>query len=353
MTLRGVNIGPWDIFQNTLTQQDFLNLKALGIEYVKINCHLGNLVQDDGQGGWTWKTSYKSGESVIDTWTRYIQWASDAGLKVTPDISLYGEGISPWLNQSTFWDPAVYPLFASLWATLAETFKSIRNIVSFHILHVPGHAGTGNAQDWHQIITPTTIEAIRGVTNKRISWMPWLFGWGDVDGVKNHTGWYATGQPLPYPNIEYGFNHYANVISSGLTDLVSSRCEPYDGDITPLLWHLQPAIDFKNKFKVPMGCWEFGLRIDGCGGWPLQEPSRLLWIKDMLNLFQQNGFDWAYWNLAIPQGYGGTDWSIMNYDHTFRTELVNLLSEYAPTPISQQLKALIPLGVIAYLMRRG
>lgn len=338
---RGVSIGQYDIFQNTLVESDFKNLKALGVDHVKMIAFAGHLVDES----WNWKTSPRSGELVVNTWLRYITWASDAGLTVTPDIALYGEGVGSWLNNVSFWSQDNYQPFTELWGKLVDLFDSISGVVSYHILHVPGHKGKGVESDWYDIITPSCIEMIRSKSNKTISWMPFLMGWKDYEGYPCHTGYYATAELLPYSNIDYCFNHYADKgPTDSLTGGVTHECRQYDYNINPLLWHLKPAIDFKERTGVRMTCGEFGIDIIECGSYP-PDPSRLGWVNDMLTLFQLYDFDWVYWNLAIPEGFGGDSFSIMNYDHTFRTELVNLLVSYTP-PISPRVSTRIIIDTL-------
>lgn len=343
MLYRGVSTTNWDVFQNTLTEQDFINLKSLGFNTIKMLCPVGSLVTES----WDWRTSYKSGEPTIDTWTRYITWAGKAGLKVIPDLNLYSVGVSSFLNQNTFWDAANYPHFANLWKVLAQKFDNIPGVEAYHILHVPGHQESGNQYEYDNIIVPEVIEAIRSVSSKKISYMPFGLGGAYIDGQYNSTGYYAKAKPLPYPNIIYCFNHYLS--GYGQDYGVTHRCLSFNGDIEPILEHLEPAIAFKQKHNVEMLCGEWGLKIEECGGLPI-EPSRLAFIEAQLKLFQQYGFSWVYWCFGAPVGFGGTGWSINNPDLTFRTELTDLLTKYIQNPKDMLNDVIAQLVIIAALL---
>jgi len=313
LILRGVSTGPWDVLQNTFRERDFIDLANHGIRYVKSTCHLGNLVH----GADYTKKIAPNGETCLSNWINQILALTELGIMVTPDISLSGSGT---LNNSSFWTGS-YADFIDLWGELATTFKQMKNIASLHPLHVPGHKGTGSKADW-DLITDLVIKKIRGIwPTVKISWMPFGMGWADFEGYLNHTGYYSTAEPLPFSNIIYNFNHYASE-HHGTTGKVTHQKEAYRGNIEDLKHHLQPAINFKEKYGVEMQCSEWGLK-DPEYDW----INRKDWIRDMIMLFNSNGFNWAYWNMAIPSGYGGDWWSILRDDHTWRLDLVKILAE--------------------------
>lgn len=308
MNLSGVSTGPWDVWQDTFREKDFQDLKALGVNYIKSTCHLGNLVND----AYELRTA-PNGETCLNNWIKQIQFMTNAGILVTPDVSLSSGGPQ---NEDTFWDGS-YGDFVNLWKVLTEIFKEIPGIASLHILHVPGHKGTGTRADW-EIITDLTIPAIRKIwPTVKISWMPYLMGWKDYEGYQCHTGYYADAEPLPFANIEYCFNHYASQLG-GVTAKVAYSKEDYTGDIEPLRWHMEPAINFKQKYGVPMMCAEWGLKDPD-----FNTENRIGWVRDMMALFSGYGFDQAYWNLAIPSGYGGDLFSILRDDRTWRTYIID------------------------------
>lgn len=308
--LRGASVNAWTVYQEKLDKRDLQKIADYGIEYLKILFNLGHLVDKD----------FNIKEDELEKWFKTIEWAMLNDIKVTPDIALYGEKVNPHLNQKTFWlYPDIGDHMAELWGDLTIEFDSLDNIVGYHLLHVPGHKGSGDPDLWYGDITPKCIESIRNYSSKAISWMPFKMGWGDYEGIKNHTGYYDTATPLRDNNVVYTFNHYASK-KTGWTGEVTHGKKPYGFDKDPLLWHLEPAINFKEKYQVPMMCCEWGIKE------PMtHSATRLHWIKDMRNLFHEHDFDYAYWDLSLQSGFGGSIWSIMNPNKTWRNQIANLL----------------------------
>jgi hypothetical protein len=56
------------------------------------------------------------------------------------------------------------------------------------------------------------------------------------------------------------------------------------------LKRLQPAVAFSHSLKQPLHCGEFGV-IDRAN-----RQTRINWTRDMVSLFEENGFGYAYWS---------------------------------------------------------
>jgi len=55
--------------------------------------------------------------------------------------------------------------------------------------------------------------------------------------------------------------------------------------------HLDPVFQFREKHGVEVACNEFGVYMGGA-----DRESRIAWMTDVLDLFQDHGVGWSYWN---------------------------------------------------------
>lgn len=61
---------------------------------------------------------------------------------------------------------------------------------------------------------------------------------------------------------------------------------------------IQPALEFRERYNVPVYCGEFGCSQG------LPDGSGLRWVRDMGELLSRSGIPWTYWNWRETLGPG-------------------------------------------------
>ena len=73
-----------------------------------------------------------------------------------------------------------------------------------------------------------------------------------------------------------------------------------------LLESLQPVLNFKKKFNVPVLCGEFGIIV-------LAKPqTRINWLRDLIEVFIKNDISYIYWN------YKNMDFGLIDFTDQYK-----------------------------------
>ncbi len=189
----------------------------------------------------------------------------------------------------------------AFWKAFASEFKDKTAIVGYDLLNKPNDTTPGTVL-WNNELLPAIISAVRE-ENKKV----WLIveppSWGRPYGFIK----------FPVVNDErviYGFHLYApfNYLYQGISSKGTRGLLTYPGKMIALdydpvekMWnreeltrYVQPAIDFATTNHVRVAVLSFGV-----ARWA---PGREIWTTDILDILEQQGWDWCY---CTTIGYNG------------------------------------------------
>lgn len=232
----------------------------------------------------------------------FLPGAAQQGIKV---IVAFEFSASP-AQTETLWSKSdegqkLRAHLVAFWKAFAREFKENSSIIGYDLLSKPNDTTPGGLL-WSNELLPAMASAVRE-ENKSV----WLFveppSWGRPYG-------FVKFPLLSDDRVVYGFNMFApfNYLYQGISSKSTRGKFTYPGkliavDYDPVekLWnkdalvdYLKPAIDFGKTNHVRMAVLSFGV-----ARWA---PGRETWTADVLDLFEQNGWDWMY---STTIGYNG------------------------------------------------
>lgn len=308
--LRGINVaGPWADLTNPATFQRYAEW---GVNLVRVNIkHDARLVHMDQEVKAVvpdFMLPYQVVIARLDTMVRLARQhgiflifsaASIAGRdqKTVAEESLTGK------NKERFSDHLV-----EFWRFLALRYRDSDTVIGYDLL---SELRTDwELSVWHEELSLKVIRNIRQIDND--SWLiiePGVWGFPEA---------FSELQPLKDPRsgearIMYSFHMYAphmythqgikgrpkkGVYPGRLKMFPKSFLTRWDAD--KLREYIDAAISFKKQHNVRMIVGEFGVVR-----WA---EGREVWVKDLLTLFEVEGFDWAYHSFS---GWNGWNPSFM------------------------------------------
>lgn len=351
MRMRGVNLGGWfsqvdaiaekdpeaftDLpshIESFLGPEDFARAKAWGFDHVRLPVDYFNLFQGPEL----------TADPVI---FRLLDGALDgiqrAGLQIILDLHkcpghdfLHGSTHA----QTFFSDPARRAESKQVWTVLAERYGS-RPEVLLEILNEPV---AEDSKDWDEVKGEMAAHIRRYAPRSTI-----------VVGSNrwNHPDEFARLTPLEDDHVLYSFHFYSSVLfthqkAPWITGDIFSVERPYPGDYQipegtthrlPLelgRWDrdrmersLAEVIRFRERYRVPVACNEFGVYVGGP-----ERSSQLRWMDDFLSVLEAHGIGFSYWN------YKNLDFGLLSRGE----QLFRDYPQYAnPERIDSQLVALL------------
>jgi endoglucanase len=334
---RGVNLTSWFQVDNPgqlqftkFTRQDFVNIKSLGCDVVRLPINLHFMT--DGE------PDYNLDPVFLNFLDSVVTWAEDLQIHLLLDNHTF----SPSENT----DPAVESILLKVWPQMAEHYKNRSDYIYYEILNEPH--GILDAQ-WNSI-QQNVIDAIRAVDTQHtiivgpagwnsynnLEYMPeyeddnliytfhyydpFLFthqgaSWTDPSMVS------LSGVPWPYdagsmPECP------GDLIGTWIQSSINNYDE--DGTVERIKELIDIAVDFKNTRSVPVFCGEFGVYIPNS---PHQD--RINWYDTVRSYLEENDIAWTIWDYTGGFGIfeeGGND--LFEYD--IDTALVRALGLTVP-----------------------
>ncbi|MDR3710082.1 MAG: cellulase family glycosylhydrolase [Capsulimonadaceae bacterium] len=121
-----------------------------------------------------------------------------------------------------------------------------------------------------------------------------------VSGTDAYNGW--TSNPIKTsPGRKYKLSAWVKLDNATGETYLSAAFMGTRGDakvdpasLRPLM---QGAIDFKRKYNVPVWVGEFG-----CEAGSSQSDLQKRWVSSCIDLFEEAGFEWTYWNYRETTG---------------------------------------------------
>ncbi|MEJ2049367.1 MAG: cellulase family glycosylhydrolase [Calditrichota bacterium] len=236
---------------NYITREDILFLKKIGINTVRVPLNYRLFTPEDHPEIWI-----DTGFKLLD---KLVNWCRDADIKIILDMHCApggqtGDNIDdswgwPWLFESDESQNRT----VEVWQKIAQRYSKESIILGYDLLNeaVPHwdevQKYNGEVEPLYRKIT----QAIRAVDRNHI-----IF----IGGRRWNTLFDIFGAPFD-SNLVYTFHKYWDTVNQA---------------------SIQPFLDFRDKFNVPIWLGESGENSDG-------------WIDSCTVLMEKNGIGWTYW----------------------------------------------------------
>ncbi|MBN8215622.1 MAG: cellulase family glycosylhydrolase [Spirochaetes bacterium] len=232
---------------------------------------------------------------------RGLAFAKSKGLYVVLHLGAFEWGVREHGDNSRIYeDPAYAQKVVDIWKLIAARYKGNTTIYAFELLNesclrMPPAPGCPDYETLMEraALAVNAIDPARTVLVQPEEW------WG----IRS----FERLRPIRAPNVVYAPHvyHPFSVTHSGVgawyaqyrakTKNVTWEPKAYPGLVDGILWdkdavrrELQPARDFQIAYNVHMNVSEFS-----CVRWAPGE-SRVRLLRDMIDLFEEYGWDWMY-----------------------------------------------------------
>ena len=249
-------------------------------------------------------------EKWMDSVEKSLETARDDKLYLILHVSAWDWHVKEHGNNDLFYEnPAYADKFVDVWKSLAKRFKGSKEIWAFELLNescvrLPNAPG---CPDYPELME-RAAKAINEIDPERAIIVQTEEWWGPRAFYKM--------RPIKAQNIIYAVHFYSpfQVSHQGVGEFQGGKtswtANAYPGIIDGIKWDketlkraLQPARDFQKAYNAHIIVSEFS-----CVRWALGDSRRKL-IKDMIDIYEEYGWDWTY--------HGYPEW------HGWRPELGN------------------------------
>lgn len=275
--------------ENFIQKEDFKRIASLGAKIIRIPLN-ARLIEEE---------PYLYNKKNFIYLDRAFQWAKDFNLKIILDLhAACGAQNCDWHSDSTgsafLWEKDIYRQRTyKLWEIIADRYKYNPSLYAYDILNEPV-LGTKNTS----VLTAfykNCLQHIRAIDKKTLIFLEGAQWAQQIDFLK----------PLINDNIGISIHIYQplNYVFN------FTPFYKYPGRIDGIAWnknrlfqHLKPYQIFAVKNKVKIFVGEFGIN------WRGGHYGETEWLNDMLDIFDDFGFDYTYWtykaiaNNVFPDG---------------------------------------------------
>ena len=218
------------------------------------------------------------------------------GIRVALDLHTPPGGRLPQpqgANMPLFLEKKFQDAFVKTWQKLARKYKDVKQIWCYDLLNeaaeppIPEGKGLLN---WHELALKTSKEIRKIDPDKAISIQP--APWANPDALE----WWEPFDPQEVPNVVYSVHMYMphSFTHQGVSDFPFGSVYPgkmRDGkywDKEQIRESLRVVREFVDDYGVAMYIGEFGsIR------WA-PENSSYRYLRDCIEIFEEEGWDWAY-----------------------------------------------------------
>ena len=252
----------------------------------------GNLVRYQFSGGGRENTPEKYaawGERQMEALDRKLPLFEKYGIKVIIDLHSGPEAVNEIQQNVGVWNQESQEMIVALWRNIARRYRGNPNIYGYDILNEPLEPAyvyrEGGALDWNRIAERIAL-AIREIDPDTPVIIPCSVGGNPVG--------FAGLRPVNIPNAVYTVHFYLphNYTHQGVNGAPMIGAYPgvnSDG----MVWNkellrraLEPVVRFQKQYNVPILVGEFGV-----ARWA---PGGEQYLVDLIDLFEEYGWDWAY-----------------------------------------------------------
>ena len=306
---KGFNFAEWlqkstatQIQFTRFTKQDFINVKNMGCDHIRLPIHLFNMSGD--------APDYTIDPLFFFFLDQIIDWAEELQLHLILD----NHSFDPSIDTS----PAILDQLIAVWKQMAAHYKDRSTLVYYEVLNEPHGINDDTWNDMQQSV----IDAIRSIDDKHTI-IVGPAGWNGYDNLHympeyaddnliytfhfydpflfTHQGatWVdpaidIAGVPYPYDPIRMP-DLPTKLIGTWIADIYNRyNLEATYGWVKN---QIDIAVDFMNQRNVPLWCGEFGAFIPNS-----TTEDRARWLQIVRSYFEENGIAWSMWEFS--SGFG-------------------------------------------------
>lgn len=311
---KGINLGGWlsqyknydhQHFKQFVTQTDIQRIADWGFDHIRLPVDYP-VLESDSQPG-------KLLRSGLNYLFDCLTWCEQAHLRVILDLHkapgyAFDNLEANQLEQST----ALQGRLVRLWSEISSAFQAVdEDLLAFELLN---EVYFKSSAVWNEI-AQRILQAIRQIDLQRlivlggnyfcsVDYLSELVRLDDLELLyKFHfylpasvthqkaywfDGLYEFNRQVTYPGEAVGLKEFLEKNPQYQDRLNEDVGQFFDHDY--LLKRLQPAIAFSHALGQPLHCGEFGV-IDRA-----DRQTRLNWTRDIVSLFEDNDFGYAYWS---------------------------------------------------------
>ncbi len=264
---------------NFIVEEDFANIQNIKANTVRLPFH------------------YKVFKEERIILKRALEWAQSFGLKVILDLhAAPGSQNQDWHSDSfgkaLLWKEKRYQEETiELWEEIASTFKDSSSLLGYDLLNEPVVEGEPRlVKELYKKI----IFALRKIDKKHLIFMEGDIWAQRIDFLKELLAENVQVSIHTYQPLNYVFNFTPFLKYPG-------RIEKTKWDKKRIYKYLEPYYLFSQKHKVKILVGEFGINWRG-GLW-----GESVWLKDILDAFNDFGFGYIYWTYKAVANYNFPD----------------------------------------------
>jgi len=281
-----------DTAKSNWTEKDFADLKAWNVNIIRYQMVPFKRPINTRELFSAWI------DAELPKLDAFIDLAEKHGMKTVVDLQVGpGTDNSELGSNRMSWDPKDQELLVEVWRKMAAHFKDRKSIYAYDPLNEPREDDfvyvPGGGVEW-QMLVERIVKAIREIDAET----PILIEatcWSNPNG-------FLQLKPVNGKNLVYSPHFYSPHLYThqGIYDK-RPPCK-YPGMIGNELWNkdrikreLEPVIEFQRKHNVPIFVGEFSVVRWAEGGDQ--------WLKDAIDVFEENGWDWCYHSFREYHGW--------------------------------------------------
>jgi hypothetical protein len=246
-------------------------------------------------GGFPRSPADKADTRAYDEWLerelqrldRLLPLCEKLGIRVLIDLHTPPGGRDDANNCRMFADRAMQEHFVAVWDRMARRYKGKKAVWGYDLVNEPVEGSLGEGlMDWRALATKTAklVRSIDAESAIVIEPAPW--------GSPAALDWFS---PIDVPGVVYSVHMYMphrfthQGVHGDSTDI------SYPGTVDGQHWDkeqlrkaLQPVVDFQRDHNVHIYIGEFSAIR-----WA-PDDSAVRYLSDCIDIFEENGWDWAY-----------------------------------------------------------